>query len=562
MRDKAVYVADFETHNSNENIENSVTGVWLWDICSIDDLNHITGLNLNDFMYTLELLAPCVMYTHNLKFDGSFIIDYLFKNGYNHSENKILESREFSTLITDTGVFYSIKVCLNTGNKKVKKIVEFRDSSKKISGTVEHIAKSYALPILKGTIDYKLNRDENYTPSENEIAYVKNDTEIIARVLQLQYDKGLINLTTSSDTFKLFKTFCGKYFKMLFPVVSVELDDFLRDSYRGGVCQVNEKFKGKWLTSDCVYDVNSMYPAQMCDKLLPYGQPQYYKGKYIKDKKHPLFIQKILVCCSVKPNFRPTVLLNNSKWHNSNYLIDTGLEMIELTLTNVDLDLLFKHYDIYDIKYIEGYKFLGSLKLFKAFIEPIYERKCNSKGAEKELYKLLLNALYGKFASNPKHTQKIPYMLDGVVKFKLGETEYAEPIYTAVSSFITAYSRQLLFNTIQDNIDSFIYCDTDSVHLCEPIKGAKIDSKALGAWKYETEFNMVVKACYLAQKTYMQVFEDGSREIKLAGCPSNVKAFIKESNFKFNSSFKGKLLPKRVNGGVILKETEFTIKPR
>lgn len=562
MKAKTVYVADFESRNSDNNIANCNTSVWLWDLCDIETLEHTTGDTIQTFMEQLKKIAPAVVYTHNLKFDGVFVLDYLLKNGFTHSENKSLEAGEFSTLITETKVFYTIKICFETKNKKAKSIIEFRDSTKKISGTVESIAKSYNLPILKGEIDYKVERGENYKATQVEIDYIHNDTEIVARVLKMQYDRDLDHLTTSSDTFNLYKNFCGKHFKLLFPVLSLEVDNFIRKSYRGGVCQVGDAYKEKTVYSDFVYDVNSMYPAQMCKELLPYGKPRYYTGKHKPCEKYPLFIQRLVACCKLKPKHRPTVLMNNSKWQNSDYLTDTNGEMLELTLTNVDLELFLKHYEIYDIKYIDGYEFMGSHKLFKQFIEPLYKGKCNSQGAEKQLYKLLLNALYGKFATNPKHIQKIPYLENDTVCFKNGDVTYDDPIYTAVSSFITSYSRKQLFTAIQANYDEFIYCDTDSVHLTKEGKNIEIDSKKLGAWKLETADDPIIKACYLAQKTYFQVFASGKVNIKIAGCPQKVKDKITIETFKFGNTFSGKLLPKTVNGGVVLRDTEFTIKRR
>lgn len=557
-----VYTADFETHASIKNQEQKKTGVWLWDICKITTLEHTTGELIEDFLTACANIAPCIIYFHNLKFDGTFILDYLLKNGYTHTYNKSLNTKEFTTLITDMGIFYSIKICFKGGNKKKSYTVEFRDSSKKVAGSVERIAKSYGLPICKLSIDYTLDR-ENYTVTEEDIQYIHNDTEIMAIVLKDLYTHNMDRLTTSSDTFNLYRKMLGVHYKTLFPIVSLEIDDFIRASYRGGVTQVNEQLTNQWLTTDYVYDINSMYPYQMCNKILPFGIPIYYKGKYTYDRRNPLYVQRVRVCCKVKEKHRPTVLMNNARF-NKNYLTDTGQEMQELTLTSVDLELLLKHYNIFDIQYIDGYKMQGSTKLFDRYLLPIYNKKCNSKGAEKERNKLLLNGLYGKMAMNPRHAKKEPYLNTETqtVEYKVTTVEIDKPVYTAVASFITAYARQQLFSVIQDNIDNFIYCDTDSVHLTKPLTNAEIHHDKLGAWKHETENKKVLKSYYIGAKSYMLIFEDGTRELKIAGCPPNVKNIIKEETFKIGNTFDGKLMPKRVNGGTILYPRTFTIKKR
>ena len=92
----------------------------------------------------------------------------------------------------------------------------------------------------------------------------------------------------------------------------------------------------------------------------------------------------------------PTILLEQLWFRlDAEYLVDTGGEMMDLTVTSVDLELLFKHYEIFDIKYIDGFMFMGSHNLFRNFILPIYKQKCENTGAIKETNKMLLVGLYG-----------------------------------------------------------------------------------------------------------------------------------------------------------------------
>lgn len=557
-----IYTADFESNNSDLSIENKTTNIWLWDICDIFTYEHNSGRKMEGFLNKCYELSPAIIYFHNLKFDGIFIIDFLLKHNYVHTLDKKLESKQFSTLITESGVFYSIKVCFKKVGHHKAKIVEFRDSSKKIQGSVEEIAKSFNLPILKGEIDYKLNRDENYLYNQDELNYIKNDTEIIARVLSTFYNQKMDKMTASSDTFNLYKDNVGKkIFDILYPTLDIKIDEFIRKSYRGGVCMVNDKYKEKEISNVYCYDVNSMYPDKMAYSKLPYGEPKYYTGKYEYDNRYDLFICHIRVCMSVKDNYVPTVLIKHIfSGGRNDYIIDTCGAMVELYLTNVDYEIMLKHYDIYEIEYIDGYKFLSSTKLFRNYILPLYDKKNNSSGAEKQTYKILLNSLYGKFASNPNHIRKIPILENNCVKFINSKKEVGEPIYTAVSSFITAYSRLQLFNAIQDNYENFVYCDTDSVHIINGnAKNIEIDSKKLGAWDLEKIYKT---AKYLAQKTYYGVRVDDKKDVKIAGCPKNIKNIITLKEFYFGNEFDGKLVPKKVKGGVVLVDTTFTIKER
>lgn len=569
MKNNKIYTADFETANAQYNIDNNITWVWLWDICDIETYEHRHGKDIASFIDALSDIAPCTLYFHNAKFDVSFILDYLLKNGYKYSSAKVLKKNRLKTLIADTGVFYSLKFKVNIG--KITRLVEIRDSNKKISGTVDRIAKDYNLPILKESIDYMAFKPQGYDADPDEIRYIEHDTEIIARVLHLQYDNGLTKLTSASDTFYKYKETIGKdRFEKIFPVVDIETDDYIRKSYRGGVVQVNKKHKMETLHNVYVYDVNSMYPAQMCHALLPYGKPKFFKGKYKYNMCYPLYIQRINVCLKLRNGYQPTILHKGFMFLSNTYLENTEGQMIELTLTSVDIELMFKHYHVYDIEYLDGYMFKGSYSLFKDFIAPIYKKKCESKGAVKQLNKIYLNSLYGKFATSPRHINKTPEVVDGIVKYESDPMEIEKPIYTAVASFITAYSRWCLFKAIQDNHDRFVYCDTDSVHvLGEQFKGEIHDSN-LGAFKLEKVYS---KAVYLGQKAYIGYKEDKNavdacaypgyrKDLKLAGCSENCKKAIEDYNFKIGTVVHGKLLPKTVVGGTVLVPTDFTIKDR
>jgi len=106
----------------------------------------------------------------------------------------------------------------------------------------------------------------------------------------------------------------------------------------------------------------------------------------------------------------------------------------------------------------------------------------------------------------------------------------------------------------------YIYSDTDSIHTLLPIEELKkfcdIDPVRLGAWKHEGSFQ---KARFVRQKCYIEKFDD---EVKItcAGMPKSCYNFVKWEEFKTGFKCGGKLTFSHVKGGVILTETEFTIK--
>lgn len=136
-------------------------------------------------------------------------------------------------------------------------------------------------------------------------------------------------------------------------------------------------------------------------------------------------------------------------------------------------------------------------------------------------------------------------------------------------SFITAYAREKTIRTSQAikdyslnkyGKDMYIYSDTDSIHTLLPIEELEqfcdIDPVRLGAWKHEGTFT---KARFVRQKCYLEEI-DGNVNITCAGMPKSCYDFVEWEKFKTGFTCGGKLTFKHVKGGVILVETDFTIK--
>lgn len=101
-----------------------------------------------------------ILYFHNLKFDGEFIMYYLLKNGYKWvKDKKEKENKTFTTIISDMGQFYSIEIYFNIKDKKHINKVTIYDSLKILNFSVEQIAKDFDLPIRKLKIDYNEYRE-------------------------------------------------------------------------------------------------------------------------------------------------------------------------------------------------------------------------------------------------------------------------------------------------------------------------------------------------------------------------------------------------------------------
>lgn len=565
------YTADFETCTWLEDR----TYVWAWAICDIENEEIKIDNNIESFMEFCKNSKNSTFYFHNLKFDCEFIIYWLLKNNYEYIEDK-KEARDktYTCLISDMGQFYSLTVYFEKGNKRVKKAT-FIDSLKIIPFSVEETAKVFGMDIKKLEIDYNAERKEGHILTNEEKEYIKNDVLIMARALNQTFKEGLTKNTRASNALADYKEIMTRQrFNHYFIPLDKEIDADIRKSYKGGFTYLNPLYKGKDLKNLEILDVNSLYPSVMYDKEMPFGQGLYYEGKYKEDKIYPLYIQMITCSFELKKNKIPTIQIKKSMSFIPNeYLTSSNNEIVTLVLTNIDLKLFFEQYEIYNLKYIAGWKYKSCNFLFKEYIDKWIKIKneatIEKNNGRRTMAKLMLNSLYGKLATTLSARNKIPYLENDVVKYKLSEEKDKQGIYIPAGSFITAYAREKTIRTAQAitdysinkyGIDKFVYSDTDSIHTLLSIEELKqfceIDNVELGKWKHEGH---ATKAKFIRQKCYLEEIE-GNIEITCAGLPKQCYKYVEWDQFKEGFSCGGKLTFKHVKGGVKLVETEFTIK--
>lgn len=390
-----------------------------------------------------------------------------------------------------------------------------------------------------------------------------------------------------------------------------EYDESVRKTYKGGFTYLVPEYKEKDLGEGLVLDVNSLYPSVMRNMPLPYGEPIYFLGEYEYDPIYNLYVQELECAFELKEGHIPTLQIKNGfrfGFSPTEYLTSSNDEIVPLWLTSVDLELFKEHYHIYYPNYHCGFKFRSTTGLFTEYIDKWTKVKTEAtlsgnKGM-RTLAKLMLNALYGKFALSPKVASKFPYYEDGKVKYQVPrdpETkkvlyEMRDPIYIPVGTFITSWARYKTITSAQKVKDIFVYADTDSLHIridlpeslrkmsnkeLENLNTAdlqkhglplpddfEVDPVKLGAWKIESRFN---RARFIRQKCYMEDWntpdtwntENYKQEllkITCAGMPKSCYPYVTWENFHEGASYKGKLLPDHVKGGIVLKEVDFTIK--
>lgn len=594
------YTADFETTTDEDDCR-----VWAYAVCNIDDPTDFKyGESFEQFIdFCADRKNNYTLYFHNLKFDGAFIISWLLHNGFEYiSDKKDRADNTFTTLITDMGQFYAIEIYFEVKKSRVNK-VKILDSLKIFPNfSVERVAEGFDLPIRKLEIDYKEKRPIGHKLTPQEVDYIRNDVEIMARALHIMFEQGLNKMTIAGDAFSSYKQFVPG-FRKRFPILPKIVDEDIRLSYRGGFTYVNEIYKDKPVGKGICIDKNSMYPSKMVQQPLPYGKPVYFEGKYQLDPSMPLFIQSLTCKFELKKGKIPNIQLkNNLSFIPNEYLSSSNNELVTISLCSPDYELFRENYYITDITYHGGWKFKECKGMFDDYINYWMDQKIKA-GKEgnqpmRQIAKLMLNSLYGRFGLSISARQKYPYLdHEGIVRYGLLPEEQREPVYIPVACFITSYGRVDTIRTSQKirdyslkkyGRDAYLYSDTDSIHCMlndEDLEALKddifIDDYALGAWAKESDFD---RALFIRQKCYIEE-EDGKLNVTVAGLPKYLAPLITFENFKKGFSTEGltlfqmldlaskngasleeinkihhKLTYKYVKGGVILADTDFTIK--
>lgn len=328
---------------------------------------------------------------------------------------------------------------------------------------------------------------------------------------------------------------------------------------------------------------------------------------YLRDGKLPFIQIKNTL------TYRATEMLETSdrynredgKYYTQYYDFDGNLQeaIVTMTMTMIDFKLFTEHYELVDFEILDGCYFNAAVGIFDEYIEKYKQIKIHSKGAQRELAKLFLNNLYGKMASSQSSNFKIAYVKDDkTIGFYTQIANDKEAGYIAVGSAITSYARNFTIRAAQQNYygsdkDGFIYADTDSIHCSLPpeqIKGIKVHPTDFCCWKLESCWDT---GFFVRQKTYVEhvIAEDCEPiekpyyNFKCAGMPERCKElFIKSMTgdipqgeerekytedelqfieqkrtiYDFNIGLRvpGKLLPKRIRGGVLLVDTTYEMR--
>lgn len=561
-KERVVIVADFETSRIAPDTTDS--HVWCWGAArwrgdSVEDDEYREGFTIDSFMEYVSTQERSVnVFFHNLKFDGHFIVDWLLRTGKRCIDLEPPRARlvgEFTTTISDMGQWY--KIVWNAGRGRT---VEFRDSYKLLPVSVKALGEMGGRT-TKGEIDYDKVRPVGYSPTDAELDYQKRDVMIVSNALHIA---GVSKLTISSLAFSDWKdtlTFTkkdgakfkdGSIWRNIFPRLSERTDAAIRSAYRGGFTAVAVGKEGYRSGPGRVYDVNSMYPSILRDEPLPCGRPlPYYDG--LPDEGY--WVARACVSFNLKDGGIPCIQLKNTPGYRGSEHLRSG-ESVVLSFTNIDYEIFKEMYE-FEVESLEWcYMFCTCTHAFDEYIGKWGRIKEQSSGVKRQLAKLHLNSLYGKFGNAPSLGSRTPVMDDdGKVHYVAGPTTDDEPNYVPLAVFVTAIARARIIRSAVMCGDRFLYGDTDSLHVegDYDVSGLDVHETRLGAWAHEATFTYGV---YNRSKQYGEVI-DGKHVIHMAGAPEKILENVMVDDMLNDMLLDGKLVPRTVKGGQLLQPTTF-----
>lgn len=284
MRTYDYLCADFETtvykgQDRTDVWASAVVDLWCEDVHIHHSINEFM-----DYIFKYKSNKNRVIFFHNLKFDGTFILDYLLHSkfklaGIDYNESGVpsafqtdsdMYNNTYKYSISDRGAWYNIII------KKNNKLIEFRDSYKLIPFSIKEIGEAFQTTHRKLDMVYEGFRYPGCEITQQEKEYIKNDVLVMKEAIEFMFNKGHTSITIGSCCLKEYKNICRKSLKLpadyneMFPNLyerylndDMSIGDYIRKSYYGGWCYLNDKIKGKVVNHGLTLDVTSLYPSVM-----------------------------------------------------------------------------------------------------------------------------------------------------------------------------------------------------------------------------------------------------------------------------------------------------------
>jgi hypothetical protein len=435
----------------------------------------------------------CLLFAHNLSYDGMFILDHILNE---RPDLKAVPTLNGSRLIA---------ISVSDGNKHHWK---FRDSFSILPSSLKKLTDSF-------NVEHKKLDEHDEKGMISNADYNRNDCiglyEVLLRFFAML--DGKVGMTISQTSLLNFRE---RFQKSAIRSVYV-YEDCIREAYYGGRTEIFS-YNLDPEKEFYLYDINSLYPYCLAHYDFPFGKFKpvhpdidafgFSHGVIDDDLYFPLIPERI----DQKMLFRRGI---KTGWYSNQEF--RRAEALGCRV-EVDATLATEEYG----------------KIFEEFVLYWYDKRAEAKASGNDalqlVCKLIMNSLYGKFAQERMRSKTLIHperVHDGMeaVKFgrhiiyKVKDKSKASHIIPSISAMTTAYARIVMHrNFMKAGKDHLFYTDTDS---CILDSKAFEHSKELGEMKLEETIhglNIVLP------KVYFYLDDEDKTHIKLKGVPFPARA--------------------------------------
>ena len=443
--------------------------------------------------YNLSDNRRCIIYVHNLGYEFQFMRKFFnWVNVFSVDDRKPIKA------LCDKGI-------------------EFRDSyilsGYNLAKTAENLT-SHKIKKLLGDLDYKLVRTSETYLSPEELAYCNNDVEIVLDYINEQItqygDITKVPLTNTGRVRSFVKDKCyrnkvgkktksqrARYIDLMSKLtLTPDIYMMLKQAFMGGFTHSSMKYTGynenlAPLKNVSSIDFTSSYPYTMLSEKFPMSKAipvNMQEGKFMDYYKSPnigLLFECKLIGVHSKNTYES--YLSESKCYRCKGLITNNgrifqADEVTTTITDIDLKIILSCYEVEHIEISNCYRFILDYlprPIITSILE-LYKNKTQLKNVEgKEVEYLLskgmLNSVYGMCVTDIVRDEIIYNAENDLWEIeKLNTESRAEQIekyntsknrflYYPWGVWVTAWSREHLWQGINAIGDDYIYSDTDSI---------------------------------------------------------------------------------------------------
>lgn len=534
---------------------------WAWIVYTPDGF--AIAETFEEWMQVIQDAGIKTGWFYNAPFDFT-ILDYaMLSRGWEYVE-KAKQPKTYAELCSNFGARYSMDIVAPYLRKKGDRSrrqswkVTLYDLRNILHGGLANLLRDFDVKDGEGRPLRKLEMDYQQATGDKqeEIDYMKADAEGLWWLihtagamlsdrygLDIRHGKpdvltasGLAKRVFLSRLYPRSKTYSHaiRSFKHDHPM-GLESDQWFRAGglLQGGLPVINEDYAGRTLTGISAnrYDVNSEYPYYMSrmrsvcgmystHRTLEEAQLYYgVTGCYI------LVFSRLIAIC--KPEMVPS-------WRDPytgkivqefRHTADRGQLMIFLE----EYEELKFWYDIIteEIEMVVAYQTRPEPAIWNT-VKWEYAEKTEARRSGQKVRatfpKLVMNGYGGKYSQNPHHDVVTRELApEGYTRLVCtGEdTDEAGLMHVVQGARITAAGRMIWRRWARLICDGkvrerLLYGDTDSFHVLAEAPGQYVDAEKLGYLKKENA-TPIVRACFLAPKTYFEEEASGKLELHAKG---------------------------------------------